>query len=134
MKRNAHLAFDDGSISMKVSGYDPAKIGSAELSFREDVLGWSDCNHYRTAQVARSEAVEIRDWLNEWLTEAGVPIRAGHRDEQLRIQALGAALSRRDWHAVERAYETIRDEFDRRKTSAGASMTLTGNDSKGGAE
>lgn len=34
--------------------------------------------------------------------------------ERLRIQALGAALSRRDWHATERAYEAIRDEFDRR--------------------
>jgi hypothetical protein len=38
------------------------------------------------------------------------------RAEQLRIQAVGAAISRRDWHAVERAYEAIRDEFDRRNT------------------
>lgn len=36
------------------------------------------------------------------------------REQQLRIQALGAALSRRDWHATERAYEVIRDEFDKR--------------------
>jgi hypothetical protein len=40
------------------------------------------------------------------------------REEQLRIQALGAALSRRDWHATERAYSAIRDEFDRRHTLA----------------
>lgn len=36
------------------------------------------------------------------------------REEQLRIQAVGAAISRRDWHAVEQAYNAIRDEFDRR--------------------
>lgn len=41
----------------------------------------------------------------------GAPPR---REEQLRIQALGAALSRRDWHAIEQAYNAIRDEFDRR--------------------
>jgi hypothetical protein len=35
------------------------------------------------------------------------------RQEQLRIQALGAAISRRDWHATERAYEAIRDHYDR---------------------
>jgi hypothetical protein len=36
------------------------------------------------------------------------------RAEQLRIQALGAAISRSDWNAVEQAYASIRDEFDRR--------------------
>lgn len=35
----------------------------------------------------------------------------GWREQELRIQALGAALSRRDWHAMERAYEAIRDAF-----------------------
>ena len=33
------------------------------------------------------------------------------REKELRIQALGAALSRRDWHATERAYNAIRDAF-----------------------
>ncbi len=33
------------------------------------------------------------------------------REQELRIQALGAALSRRDWHAAEHAYEAIRDAF-----------------------
>lgn len=33
------------------------------------------------------------------------------REQELRIQALGAALSRRDWPATERAYEAIRDKF-----------------------
>jgi hypothetical protein len=40
-----------------------------------------------------------------------------NREEQLRIQALGAALSRRDWHATEMAYNAIRNEFDRRPVS-----------------
>jgi hypothetical protein len=35
------------------------------------------------------------------------------REQQLRIQALGAALSLRDWHATEQAYNAIRDHFDR---------------------
>jgi hypothetical protein len=35
----------------------------------------------------------------------------------LRIQALGAAISRKDWHAVEQAYNSIRDEFDSRPVS-----------------
>jgi hypothetical protein len=38
---------------------------------------------------------------------------AENRQEQLRIQAMGAALSRRDWGAVEQAYSAIRDAFDR---------------------
>lgn len=38
------------------------------------------------------------------------------REEQLRIQAIGAGISRRDWNAVEQAYAAIRDEFDRRAT------------------
>jgi hypothetical protein len=33
------------------------------------------------------------------------------RTEELRIHALGAAISRRDWHAVERAHADIRDAF-----------------------
>lgn len=41
------------------------------------------------------------------------------RLEQLRIQALGAALSRRDWWATELAYNDIRDAFDRPKVYPG---------------
>lgn len=33
------------------------------------------------------------------------------RKAELRIQALGAAISRRDWHATEQAYAAIRDKF-----------------------
>lgn len=39
------------------------------------------------------------------------------REEQLRIQAVGAAISRREWWEVEQAYNAIRDEFDRRPAS-----------------
>jgi hypothetical protein len=34
-----------------------------------------------------------------------------NRQDELRIQALGAAISRRDWHAVEQAHAAIRDKF-----------------------
>lgn len=33
------------------------------------------------------------------------------RKEELRIHALGAAISRKDWHAVETAHAAIRDAF-----------------------
>lgn len=36
------------------------------------------------------------------------------RDEELRIHALGAAISRRDWHATEQAHAAIRDAFHAR--------------------
>jgi hypothetical protein len=36
---------------------------------------------------------------------------AAYRETELRIQALGAAISRRDWHAVEQAHAAIRDKF-----------------------
>lgn len=39
------------------------------------------------------------------------PATVDRREQELRIQALGAAISRRDWHATERAYEAIRDKF-----------------------
>jgi hypothetical protein len=38
---------------------------------------------------------------------------ARQRRRQLRIQALGAAISQKDWHAVSEAYNAIRDAFDR---------------------
>lgn len=34
-----------------------------------------------------------------------------YRKTELRIHALGAAISRRDWHAVEQAHAAIRDNF-----------------------
>lgn len=46
------------------------------------------------------------------------------REQELRIQGLGAAISRRDWHATERAYETIRDKFYARAPKAAEALTL----------
>ena len=40
------------------------------------------------------------------------------RERELRIQALGAALSRRDWYATERAYEAIRDALYATKSTS----------------
>lgn len=34
-----------------------------------------------------------------------------YRSAELRIQALGSAISRRDWYAVEKAHAAIRDKF-----------------------
>jgi hypothetical protein len=39
------------------------------------------------------------------------------RQEELRIQALGAAISRRDWHSTENAFIAIRDHFDRSRAA-----------------
>jgi hypothetical protein len=43
--------------------------------------------------------------------EAKLNADAEHRKTELRIHALGAAISRRDWHAVEQAHAAIRDKF-----------------------
>lgn len=40
------------------------------------------------------------------------------RAEELRIHALGAAISRREWSEVERAHSAIRDEFHSRQRRA----------------
>lgn len=69
MKTSPIFIFEDGSISMKVSGYSSSEIGSVQLTFREDILGWSEDN-FRTAQLDQAEVVEMRDWLNEWLAKA----------------------------------------------------------------
>lgn len=45
------------------------------------------------------------------LTKQRIDADAEYRKAELRIQALGAAVSRRDWHAVEQAYAAIRDGF-----------------------
>lgn len=52
------------------------------------------------------EADEMNEDHNQWLEDK-------KRREQLRIQALGAAISRRDWWSAEQAYSAIRDAFDR---------------------
>lgn len=41
------------------------------------------------------------------------PYAVAREDHTRRIQALGAAISRRDWSAVEQAHAAIRDAFDR---------------------
>jgi len=48
------------------------------------------------------------------MTTAPTNEMLANRQEQLRIQAVGAAISRKDWPAVEQAYNAIRDEFDGR--------------------
>ena len=56
--------------------------------------------------LTEREAEEVN---SEWEAQQAERKRA----EQLRIQALGAAISRRDWWATEQAYSAIRDAFDR---------------------
>lgn len=65
-------------------------------------------------------AGEDKPWgevLDEMDHEAkyGDPMGPKYRDQELRIQALGAAISRRDWHAVEQAHAAIRDKFYSRR-------------------
>jgi hypothetical protein len=72
MKTKPIFVFEDGSISMKVSGYSPSEIGSVELTFRDDDLGYSE-DVFRTARLDRSEVVEMRDWLDEWLKKTAQP-------------------------------------------------------------
>lgn len=50
------------------------------------------------------------------------------RAEELRIHALGAAISRREWSEVERAHAAIRDEFHARQRRARALTHGASND------
>jgi hypothetical protein len=59
------------------------------------------------------DQIKHKEMSAEWMKEQ----ETKKRNEQLRIQALGAAISRRDWHATMIAYEAIRDAFDRPKNS-----------------
>lgn len=52
---------------------------------------------------------EAEETNAEWLQRQ----EARQERRRLRIQALGAAISRKDWHAVTEAYNAIRDAFDR---------------------
>lgn len=63
---------------------------------------------------------EAEEMNKEWLEKQ----EQKKRFEQLRIQALGAAISRKDWWAVGQAYEAIRDAFDRPE-AYGNSLPLT---------
>jgi hypothetical protein len=81
----------------------------------EMLEGTRDALEKALAKTARLE-VEKADLAEKVLIYAHRA--APKRDEQLRIQAVGAAISGRDWHAAERAYEAIRDEFDRRETQS----------------
>jgi len=49
--------------------------------------------------------------LDDMDHEAKMSTDTEHRKAELRIQALGAAISIRNWHAVEQAYVAIRDKF-----------------------
>lgn len=49
--------------------------------------------------------------LDDMDHEAKYDTDVEYRKSELRIQALGAAISRRDWHAVEHAHAAIRDKF-----------------------
>lgn len=49
--------------------------------------------------------------LDDMDHEAKWDTDAEYRKSELRIQALGAAISRRDWDAVEQAHAAIRDKF-----------------------
>jgi hypothetical protein len=53
---------------------------------------------------------EVMDEMDHQAKYQSATVDPG-RDQELRIQALGAAISRRDWHAVEIAYGAIRDKF-----------------------
>lgn len=49
--------------------------------------------------------------LDDMDHEAKIGSDEEFRKAELRIHALGAAISRRDWHAVEQAHAAIRDKF-----------------------
>ena len=69
-----------------------------------NVLGFA-CNNKRCPMSIHLGILDDADH------EAKIDGDTEYRKSELRIQALGAAISRRDWPAAERAYEAIRDKF-----------------------
>lgn len=63
MKITRTMSFEGGAISVKLSGYAPAEVGSGFLTFRDDDLDYEEDN-YRQARIAKSELIAIRDFLN----------------------------------------------------------------------
>lgn len=74
---------------------------------RDEELGALVAEALETEYRAHGEVLDEIDHQAKYQS-ATVDTR---REQELRIQALGAAISRRDWNATERAYETIRDKF-----------------------
>lgn len=70
----------------------------------------------RSLEAALSASPVVEDGVHLGLLddmdhEAKQDSDAEYRKSELRIQALGAAISRRDWSGVEQAYSAIRDKF-----------------------
>jgi hypothetical protein len=65
-----------------------------------------ECNEYRYQCRCDADPQTACSWEPAEITRLA-EIR------QADVQALGAALSRRDWHATEMAYNNLRDKIDR---------------------
>lgn len=72
--------------------------------------------HGATAYEAASE-IERLTTLHTFIFEQ---IHGLDGWRQLDIQAIGAAISNKNWHAVEAAYNSLRDRMDCAKFKAGA--------------
>lgn len=67
MKRGEVLSFDDGVLTVKMSGYG-AGNGWATLAFNEKQFELDD-DGYQIVEIPPSELYELRDFLNRILTE-----------------------------------------------------------------
>lgn len=73
-RKGAVLSFDGGSLHIHLSGPD-AEAGSGYFVFDEHDVQWVAHDEkegcYLEIKVARSEMIELRDWLTKWLAYAG---------------------------------------------------------------
>jgi hypothetical protein len=64
------LVFEDGTISIRLSGYG-AENGGGIFTFDETTVRWHEHDNrsgsYLTVEIAKSEMIELRDWLTDQL-------------------------------------------------------------------
>ena len=96
---------DTGGEHVTTYGRDKANCDVAARIgdfFKHKLMGWP--------LPGEKEGVHL-GLLDDMEHDAKYATDAEYRRSELRIQALGAAISRQDWHAVEWAYAAIRDKF-----------------------
>jgi hypothetical protein len=65
LKRSETLCFDDGQLTIKVSGHGPTD-GWGKLAFKDEQVE-IDADGYHLVEIPPSELREIRDFLNRIL-------------------------------------------------------------------
>jgi hypothetical protein len=112
LKQNQVLSFDDGLLTVKMSGHGGAN-GWATLSFKEEQFEL-DADGYQVVEIAPSELRELRDFLNRVIPNE--PQAEEVRDAELLDLATAAWESQTShpWYmdALEAVVTVVRDRLE----------------------